>query len=213
MNTVVISSLKGGVGKTLHVAHLSVQLEAMGQGPVVIMDLDPQGTLSSWWNDRQAETPQFAKVKGVADLAIQHEKLKRHFKWCIIDTPPQKAEINAEAIALADLVIIPCKHSKGDIEATLTTIELCENAGKKFMYLLNETKGKSVIDNTVRRLAAFGPVIPQTVPNLNGYWQSMYTGQTINEISKTTGALIIADLAKFIVAKFEKAPVREKAHV
>src|ERR1700722_19351031 len=136
MNTVVFSCLKGGVGKTLHTAHLAVALEAMGQGPVCLMDLDPQGTLSSWWNDRKADTPQFAKVDGISDLAKQHKKLSGHFKWLLIDTPPYMAQINAEAIALADLVIIPSKHSKGDIEATLTTVELCETAGKKFMYLL-----------------------------------------------------------------------------
>ena len=215
MRTIVISSLKGGVGKTLHAAHLSVALEAMGQGPVVAMDLDPQGTFSSWWNDRKADTPAFAQVENHAQIKAKHAQLEAAgFKWLIIDTPPQTAEINRAAIRVADLVIIPCKHGKGDIEASLDTVELCEQEGRKFFYLLNETNGASVAEKTVKKLAAIGPVIPQTIPKLNGYWQSMYTGKTITEISKGTGAILIHDLAEFIVSKFEKPKAKEeKAYV
>jgi chromosome partitioning protein len=204
MKTIVFSCLKGGVGKTMHTAHLAVALEAMGQGPVVITDLDPQGTLADWWNDRNAETPAFTNIKDAAELRERHAQLvKGEVSWFLIDTPPQTAPINRAAIKLADLVIIPTKHSKGDIKATLSTVDLCEEEGKKFMYLLNETNGLAVANSAVKKLAEFGPVIPQTIPKLNGYWQSMSAGLTINEITKGTGAILIDQLAKFVVAKFE----------
>jgi chromosome partitioning protein len=129
--------------------------------------------------------------------------VKGGVSWFLIDTPPQTAPINRAAIKLADLVIIPTKHSKGDIKATLSTVDLCEEEGKKFMYLLNETNGLAVANSAVKKLAEFGPVIPQTIPKLNGYWQSMSAGLTINEITKGTGAILIDQLAKFVVAKFE----------
>jgi len=57
MRTLVIASQKGGVGKTTIAGHLGVMAEAKGAGPVALIDTDPQGSLASWWNERQAEAP------------------------------------------------------------------------------------------------------------------------------------------------------------
>lgn len=214
MRTVVFSCLKGGVGKSLHTAHLCVALEQMGQGPVVTMDLDPQGTHADWWNGRQAGTPAFAVVENHTQLADKHAELKgAGYKWLVIDTPPQIAEINRAAIKLADLVVIPCKHSVGDIKATLPTVALCEEEGKKFYYLLNETNGQAVAQTAKNKLAEIGPVIPHTIPKLNGYWEALIPGKTITEMSKGTGAILVNQVAEFIVGRFEKSAKKEKAHV
>jgi chromosome partitioning protein len=191
-----------------------VALEAMGKGPVVTMDLDPQGSLSAWWNDRKAETPQFAMVENVAHLAKKHVELTNAgYQWCVIDTPPQDHEINRTAIRLADLVVIPAKHSPHDIRAAESTVDLCEQEKKKFFFLLNETNGKSVSLAATRKLASMGPVIPHAIPKLNGYWESMIDGRTFQEVNKGTGAIIIDDVASFLISQFEKQPKKEKAHV
>jgi chromosome partitioning protein len=214
MRTVVFSCLKGGSGKTTHSAHFAVALEAMGKGPVVTMDLDPQGSFSAWWNDRKADTPAFAKVDTPSDLPSKHAELKAAgFAWCIIDTPPSSHEINEIAIDLADLVVIPVKHSPHDTRAAESTVELCEKAKKKFFFLLNETNGKGVTLEATSTLAAFGPVIPQSIPKLNGYWQSMIDGRTFKEMNKGTGAIVVDNVATFILSQFEKPVKREKAHV
>ena len=214
MKTLVFSCLKGGSGKTTHSAHVAVALESLGKGPVVTMDLDPQGSLSAWWNDRTAETPAFALVEDVKHLEKKHADLKAAgFNWCVIDTPPQTSEINVAAIRIADLVVIPVKHSLSDIRAAVPTVEMCERERKKFFFLLNETNGKAVADSMARKLAAMGPVIPQNIPKLNGYWQSMIPGKTIGEITKGTGAILIDEVANFLISQFEKPAKKEKAHV
>ena len=53
MRTLVIASQKGGVGKTTIAGHLGVMAESQGAGPVALIDTDPQGSLSSWWNERR----------------------------------------------------------------------------------------------------------------------------------------------------------------
>ena len=68
MKTIVINSQKGGSGKTTLVAHLAVEAERAGDGPVYLIDTDPQGTLSTWHEHREAETPQRVEVP-LADLA------------------------------------------------------------------------------------------------------------------------------------------------
>jgi chromosome partitioning protein len=214
MKTLVFSCLKGGSGKTTHSAHVAVALEAMGKGPVVTMDLDPQGSYSDWWNSREAATPAFALVEDTKHLPRKHADLKAAgFKWCVIDTPPQNGEINKQAVQLADLVIIPVKHSPHDIRASKSTVDLCEKAGKKFFFLLNETNGKAVTLDATRSLAAMGPVIPYAVAKLNGYWQSMIEGQTFGEQSRTSGALVVDQVTQFLIEQFEQPAKREKAHV
>ena len=57
MYVIVLASQKGGAGKTTLAAHLAVIAEAAGDGPAVLIDTDPQGSLSAWWNVRKADSP------------------------------------------------------------------------------------------------------------------------------------------------------------
>ena len=57
MQTIVINSQKGGSGKTMLCKHLAVEAERAGDGPVFLIDTDPQGTLTAWHSKRDAERP------------------------------------------------------------------------------------------------------------------------------------------------------------
>ena len=56
MHVLVLASQKGGAGKTTLSRHLAVEAERAGEGPVILIDADPQGGLASWWNRRAAES-------------------------------------------------------------------------------------------------------------------------------------------------------------
>jgi cellulose biosynthesis protein BcsQ len=62
MRVMAFASQKGGSGKTTLAGHIAVQAELAGAGPVAIIDTDPQGSLSDWWNARRAQTPVFAQT-------------------------------------------------------------------------------------------------------------------------------------------------------
>ena len=62
MKVLALCSQKGGVGKTTLCGHLGVEAEIKGHGPVALIDTDPQGSLASWWNEREAPEPVFAQV-------------------------------------------------------------------------------------------------------------------------------------------------------
>ena len=68
MRVLTLASQKGGSGKTTLSGHLAVQAQRAGAGPVVLIDIDPQGSLADWWNEREAEYPTFAQTT-VARLA------------------------------------------------------------------------------------------------------------------------------------------------
>ena len=46
MQVIVINSQKGGSAKTMLAKHLSVEAERAGDGPVFLLDTDPQGSLT-----------------------------------------------------------------------------------------------------------------------------------------------------------------------
>jgi chromosome partitioning protein len=62
MYVLVLASQKGGSGKTTLSGHLAIEAEQAGVGPVALIDCDPQGSLSDWWNSRVSPTPHFVKV-------------------------------------------------------------------------------------------------------------------------------------------------------
>lgn len=63
-DTSIPSSSKGGIGKTTLAAHLAVAAEHAKKRPrrSHLIDTDPQQTLATWWNAREAENPKLAPV-------------------------------------------------------------------------------------------------------------------------------------------------------
>ena len=118
MKVIAVTSQKGGTGKTTLSGHLAVQAERTGMGPVVMIDCDPQGSLTNWWNYRQADTPilvQTSLAKLADDLGALRES---GVKLVIIDTPPAITWTIVNVIKLADLVLIPVRPSPHDLAAT-----------------------------------------------------------------------------------------------
>ena len=73
LRVLALASQKGGSGKTTLSGHMAVQAQRAGAGPVVLIDIDPQGSLADWWNERADEYPAFAQTtvaRLATDLAI-----------------------------------------------------------------------------------------------------------------------------------------------
>ena len=88
MKVLVLASQKGGAGKTTLAAHLAVAATIDGAGPAVLIDTDPQGSLSAWWNSREADAPALASAT-LAELPAKLASLAdAGFKLAVIDTPP-----------------------------------------------------------------------------------------------------------------------------
>ena len=104
MQVVTLASRKGGSGKTTLAGHLAVEAERCGDGPVALVDLDPQGSLADWWNLRAADTPRFVQTSVMRlghDLAALQEA---GIKLLVIDTPPALNDATREVVRLSDLV-------------------------------------------------------------------------------------------------------------
>src|ERR1700691_4415102 len=109
MHVLVMASQKGGSGKTTLSGHLAVEADRAGIGPVALIDTDPQGSLSQWWNSRAAETPHFVKV-GLPDLGDALAQLNAAgFRLAVVDTPPAITSSISRVVSFADLVVVPTR--------------------------------------------------------------------------------------------------------
>ena len=141
MDVVVLASQKGGAGKTTLTGHLAVAAGNHGLSPVVVIDTDPQGSLTSWWHRRQADVPLLSALPSLRDLPARVEELRRSgVALVIIDTPPATTNAIREAMRVADLVVMPVRPSPHDLDAIGATIDLARQAEAQFVFVLTQAK-------------------------------------------------------------------------
>lgn len=206
MRTLVIASQKGGVGKTTLAGHLSVEAESSGDGPVALIDTDPQGSLAAWWNERQAEAPAFASVD-IDNLEKHLKQLeKAGVKLAIIDTPPAVTATIQRVLSVADLVLIPTRPSPHDLRAVGATVELAESADKRMIFVINGAAQRARITGEAAiALSQHGTVAPVTVYQRTDYASAMTDGRTAQEISSTSrSAAEVTGLWKYVRAHLRK---------
>ena len=212
MHVIVLASQKGGAGKTTLAAHLAVAAEAAGDGPAVLIDADPQGSLSVWWNVREAKVPALAPAT-IAGLPAKLGALAgAGYAVAIVDTPPAITEAIAAVVQLAGLVVIPARPSPHDLRAIGRTVELVQAAGKAFVFVVTQAKPNARL--TVQAMAALsehGIVAPAIVHDRVDYAGSMIDGRTVRETDpKGKSAAEMADLWKFVKAQLAKSTKARK---
>ena len=168
MKTIVLSSLKGGSGKSTITVNLAVE----AKGTVALVDMDsPQGSLSHWWNARKAETPIF--VDSLTPTGID---------YLFVDTPPKRPD--PETIHAADFVIIPVKPSPNDLRAVGDTLAVIERLQKPFCFAITMVKTRTHIAmNALQVLAQYGRVAPVMIGDRVDFAESMIDGLTVSELS------------------------------
>ena len=210
MHVIVLANQKGGVGKTTLSGHLGVEAERANPGSVVLIDTDPQGSLSQWWHERTAETPRLARIEP-EQLARQLRTLAASgVGTVLIDTPPAVTDTIRQVIALADLVLIPTRPSPHDLRAVGSTIALVEEAGKKMVFVLNGAAPRARITGEAAvSLSQHGTVAPVTLYQRTDFASSMIDGRTVGEISDgSRSAQEITQLWKYVSTQLRKTQGR-----
>jgi chromosome partitioning protein len=206
MEILTVASQKGGAGKTTLSAHLAVEAERTGAGPVAVVDIDPQGSLADWWNQRAAETPLFAAVD-VTRLAEHMTTLQRQgVNLVVIDTPPAFLDTIRAAIAVADLVLIPARPSPHDLRAVGVVVEMAEASGKPFCFVVNGATPRTTIAlEAVQALAQHGAVAPVIVHQRIDFAASMVDGRTVGEVNpRSRSAEEITSLCQYVHTQLRK---------
>jgi chromosome partitioning protein len=206
MRVLAMASQKGGSGKTTLSGHLAVQAQRAGSGPVVLIDIDPQGSLADWWNERDTDLPAFAQTT-VARLAGDLEMLRQQgFKLAVIDTPPAITMAIQSVINVSELIVIPTRPSPHDLRAVGATVDLCDRAGKPLIFVVNAATPKATITyEAAVALSQHGTVAPVTIHHRTDFAASMIDGRTVMEVDpEGRSAEEVVELWRYIADRLEK---------
>lgn len=209
MRVLTFASQKGGSGKTTLAGHVAVQAERAGAGPVAVIDTDPQGSLSEWWNAREATTPVFAQTF----ISRLHEDLEKMAQLgvalLIFDTPPAITSTIEHVIRVSDLVVIPTRPSPHDLRAAGATVDLVERSGKTLVFVVNAATPRSRISaEAAIALSQHGTVAPVTIHHRTDFAASMIDGRTVMELpGKTQSADEIVALWDYLADRLSRVRV------
>lgn len=120
---------KGGVGKTTAAIAVAVELVVRGHR-VLLVDLDPQGSLRTW-GDVAAD----AGVEYAPTVIAMGAGLPRHlpplaagYDVVVIDCPPMHGELQKAALMMADVAILPTSPGPLDVWALTGSADLIKEA-------------------------------------------------------------------------------------
>jgi chromosome partitioning protein len=172
----------------------------------VLIDIDPQGSLSDWWNERAAEEPAFAQTT-VARLAADLEILRlQGFKLAMIDTPPAITMAIQSVIQVAELIVVPTRPSPHDLRAVGATVDMCARAGKPLIFVVNAATPKARITaDAALALSQHGTVAPIIVHQRTDFASSMIDGRTVMELdAKSRSTAEMEALWRYVCDRLEK---------
>lgn len=186
MRVCVAASRKGGVGKTNFCVQIGVASELAGISTAYV-DLDPMAGLSKWWARRTAETPLL--VRPEPDLATALEVCRKlGIGLVVVDTPPAVSQLVADAVSLADLVVVPCQASPDDLDGIEGTLELLSASDTKSVFVMSRVKSRAaMVVDVVTALSHHGAVCPAMLADREDYKVSKIRGLSASEF-KPKGA-------------------------
>lgn len=118
---IVVSNVKGGVGKTTTTVYLAAAAAERGYDPVLLVDSDRQASSAEWLESRP--------VEGVELLEAPSERtvvraMARHDGLTVVDTPPGDERIVRAALGRADAIVIPTRAGGVEFSRVVATLEL-----------------------------------------------------------------------------------------
>ena len=206
VRVVVFASQKGGSGKTTLSGHIAVEAERAGDGPVALIDTDPQGSLAKWWNARAASTPAFAQASlEELDACLDHLK-GIGFKLIVIDTPPAVTQTIAHVVQRADLVVVPTRPSPHDLRAVGPTVDIADTLNKPLVFVVNSATARArITSETAVALSQHGVVAPVTLHHRVDFAASMIDGRTVGDIQpESKSALEVSALWLYLRGRLAK---------
>ncbi|WP_417774446.1 ParA family partition ATPase [Stappia sp.] len=203
-----VSQQKGGSGKTTLAVHLAVALARKGDYPVALVDVDPQGSLGTWFEAREeafgeAGTGLSFRTSSGWGARREARSLSRDHGLVIIDTPPKTDSDVRPAIEAADLVIIPVQPTQIDLWATAQTVEIARREGTDALLVLNRVPPRAALTlDVVSEIESHGyPIAAARLGNRTGFAASMGEGRTVLETDpRGKGAEEVRQLAAEIAA-------------
>ena len=190
MRTIAFVGTKGGVGKS--VLSFAIGICASMDSSVYFADVDPQQSLAGMC-ERRSE-----RVKGYDPILLEDVgrivEAKRRLKetgferdYLIVDTPGSFVEIIDDAVAAADVLVVPTLASPIDILAQEAVANIITKRGKSSVTLmvLNKVDTRSKItDEAMELIVPMFPNKPVWISQRVSFVRAAVAGFSAAEIDK-----------------------------
>ncbi len=118
---IVVSNVKGGVGKTTTSVYLAAAAAERGWDPVILVDADRQASSAEWLEERPVEGVELVEAPSERTVS---KALAGGEGLAVVDTPPGDERIVRAAIDRADAVVVPTRAGGVEYSRVLATLEM-----------------------------------------------------------------------------------------
>src|SRR5664280_2962089 len=169
---IVVSNVKGGVGKTTTAIYLASAAVARGYDPVLLVDSDRQASSAEWMEASPIELVEGPSERTVVRAMTKHEGL------AVVDTPPGDERIVRAAIGGADAVVIPTRAGGVEFTRVAATLDMIPNGMPHGVVICAARLGTNDLVETIEwwtaeRVPIWG-VIPERVGIASGPESKLY---------------------------------------
>lgn len=182
MKILALIAQKGGTGKTTLAVHIAV-CAMRHKLKTALIDIDPQA--SAWkWNESRADGRKLDAIRGEAGQipAFLQQAKAGGIDLVIIDTAPHSDSAAAIAAQLADLVLIPCRPARFDLDAIASTVDIARLAKARAVVVINAAPRGKLADEARDALKEQGIAVLDTVLHQRAaYSHAVIDGRSVHE--------------------------------
>jgi len=166
---IVVSNVKGGVGKTTSSDYLAAAAARRGRGPVLLVDADPQGSTAEWYEVDPLEGVDLIEGPSVRTVT---KAMSREEGVVVVDTPPGEGNVVQAALSRADAVVIPTRAGGVEPNRVVTTLEMTPSNVPAGVVICSARLGTNDLEATVEwwmelKVPVWG-IIPERVSIASG---------------------------------------------
>ncbi len=143
---VVVTNLKGGVGKTTSAVYLAAVAVSKGYDPVLLIDADRQASSAEWLEERPVEGVTVVEAPSERTLA---RAMSRHDGLAIVDTPPGDERLVQSAINSADAVVIPTRAGGVEYPRVVVTLGMIPAGTPRGVIIAAARLGTNDLEETI----------------------------------------------------------------
>jgi len=162
---IVVSNVKGGVGKTTTSVYLAAAAVDRGWDPVTLIDADRQASTAEWLEERPLVGVDLVEAPSERTVS---RALTGHGGLAVVDTPPGDERIVRAALDRADAVVIPTRAGGVEYSRVVATLEMIGTRIPYGVIICAARLGTNDLDETVAWWTGSGVPIWGIIPERVG---------------------------------------------
>jgi chromosome partitioning protein len=143
---IVVTNLKGGVGKTTTTVYLAAVAAARGHGPVTLIDADRQASAAEWLEERPLEGVELVEAPSERTLT---RAMGGNDGVVVVDLPPGDERLVQAAITAAHAVVIPTRAGGVEFGRVAYTLEFIPSKTARGIVITAARLGTNDLQETI----------------------------------------------------------------